>query len=597
MNKLVKAKTIIALSVAVVTFAVYLPTLQNGFINWDDNEYVYKNTFIRSFDAHLFKSAFTEFHASNWHPLTWISHAFDYAIWGLNPLGHHLTNNILHTLNTLVVVFLVMRLMEIARKAAANDGLSEPLLNDRMIMITGTATGLLFGVHPLHVESVAWVAERKDLLCAFFFLLSIITYTHYVTDIRSRAATNPASRFLNKNYLLATGFFILSLLSKPMAVSLPLVLLILDWFPFGKIHSLRSLWSALVEKIPFISLSLVSSLLTIMAQSRTIYSLKFIPLSARLSVAAEALMVYLIKTVLPINLVPFYPYPKNMSLFSLEHIIPILILLGVTAACIAVMRSRKLWISLWSYYVITLIPVLGIVQVGSQSMADRYMYLPILGPLTVIGLTVARIYEKLSILNRWNSALKMAGYLIAITVLAFLSYATVRQISVWKNSVVFWSYVTNREPTATIAYNNLGNAYLANGQVDMAIDQYHNALRLEPDFEKAHNNLGNAYFSKGLFDMAIDQYRDALKLRPDYAEAHFDLGNAYFSKDLFDRAIDQYRDALRLKPDYGEAHYNLGLIYLNRGSQDMAKTEFELALKTMPDNYEVQQALNSILSK
>ena len=238
MNKIQRTKVLIASSVAVVTFMVFLPSLWNGFVNWDDGDYVYKNYFIRSLDAQLLKAAFAEFHYANWHPLTWLSHAFDYALWGLNPLGHHLTNNILHALNTLIVVFLAMQLMEIFKKTGEERG-TKTFLNDRMIMITGATAGLLFGLHPMHVESVAWVSERKDLLCAFFFLLTIIAYTNYVTWLNGGISSNFASRFSNKKYLLAIGLFILSLLSKPMAVTLPLVLLILDWYPFRRMNSAR----------------------------------------------------------------------------------------------------------------------------------------------------------------------------------------------------------------------------------------------------------------------------------------------------------------------------------------------------------------------
>ena len=201
MNKVLKTKSLIASLVGVVTFIVFLPALRNEFINWDDNEYVYENPFIRSLDARLLKSAFWGFHAGNWHPLTWISHAIDYSIWGLNPLGHHLTNNILHALNTIMLVLLVMQLMEV-KKTEGNTGLSESFLNDRTIGITGAVTGLLFGLHPLHVESVAWVAERKDLLCAFFFLLSVLMYMGYAV-----ATSGPGRPFLRRQYLLTIGFF------------------------------------------------------------------------------------------------------------------------------------------------------------------------------------------------------------------------------------------------------------------------------------------------------------------------------------------------------------------------------------------------------
>ena len=566
MNKILKTKFIIASSVAILTFIVFLPSLQNEFVNWDDKTYIYENAFIRSLDTQLLKSAFTGFHESNWHPLTWLSHALDYAIWGLNPLGHHLTNNILHALNTLMVVLLVMRLIEVFMKTAGDNRQSQPFINYRSIVITGVVTGLLFGIHPLHVESVAWAAERKDLLCAFFFLLSITTYTRYMTDVSATASITSASRFSNKKYLFTLGFFILSLLSKPMAVTLPFVLLILDWYPFRRIQTLKAFWIASIEKLPFIVLSLVSSILTILAQKAggTMGLMQFVPLPTRLLVAVKSLFAYLRKMMLPLDLVPYYPYPENMSLLSSEYIVPIVFVVGITITCLAVMRHQKLWISVWSYYVITLVPVLGIVQVGGQSMADRYSYLPSLAPFLIIGLLAAKLYEKVTVLKRWKSILKIASLFVALVTLAFISYATVEQIGIWKNSIVFWNYVVDKEP-------------------------------LRAPF--AYNNLGVAYESKDLFDMAIEQYQAALRLEPDYVLAHYNLGNVYQAKGLFDMAIEQYQAALRLKPDYAESHFNLGTIYLNNGSKDMARREFELGLKNKPDDNNARQVLNSIISK
>jgi tetratricopeptide (TPR) repeat protein len=559
MNKILKTKLILASTVATVTFMVYLPSLQNGFV-WDDTQYVYKNPFIRSLNLHLLKSAFTGFHASNWHPLTWVSHALDYAIWGLNPLGHHLTNNVLHALNTLMVVLLVMRLLEIFRKTAGNKG----LLNDRTITMTAVGTGLLFGLHPLHVESVAWVAERKDLLCAFFYLLTIPTYIEYVKEISALDSITSASHFFNRKYLLAIGFFTLSLLSKPMAVSLPLVLLILDWYLFGRIQSLKAFWAAAIEKLPFLALALVSSIVTMSAQQAggAVISIDRIPLTSRLLVAARSLVAYLVKMILPINLVPFYPYPEDMSLFSPENIVPVVLVIAITATCIAVMRRQKLWISVWSYYVITLIPVLGIVQVGSQSMADRYTYLPSLGPLLLVGLLVAKLHQKAAAKRRF--AMIGGGTVMVVLLLGLMSYATIRQIGVWKNSIVFWTYVIDKEP----------------GRIPLA-----------------YNNLGEAYSAKGQLDMAVEQYRTALRLKPDYADAHYNLGEVYMYKGQLDMAVEQYRTALRLQPDYAKAHFNLGVIYLGNGSIELAQKEFAMVLNINPDDYWARRMLNSTVSK
>jgi tetratricopeptide (TPR) repeat protein len=649
MRKILKTNYLIASLVGVVTFIVYLPALRNEFINWDDKAYVYENPFIRSLDTGLLRSAFLNFHASNWHPLTWISHAIDYSIWGLDPLGHHLTNTILHALNTFLVVVLVMKLLA-SRQADRLTG------SHYSLFIAAGVTGVLFGLHPLHVESVAWVAERKDLLCAFFFLLSIMAYAKYASRAsheasgiaqgvnnntqggghRKQGAVTPVPgplRPFKGSLLSALCFFILALLSKPMAVSLPFVLLILDWYPFRRIQSLKALWTASIEKLPFFALTIASSILTMRAQEagEAITSVEVIPLTSRVIVAAKSLTVYLVKMMVPLHLVPFYPYPQNISLFSFAHSVPIVIVAGITATCIAVMRKEKLWMSVWSYYVITLIPVLGFVQVGLQSMADRYTYLPSLGPFLIIGVITAKGYQKVSALTRRRAILRIAGMALALAIALSLSYSTIKQIGIWKDTVVFWNYVIDKEPGVPLAHNNLGAAYLSKGLYDTAIAHYQTALRLKPDDAEAHNNLGNAYSLKGLFDtaiahyqtalrlkpdlaeahnnlgiaykskglldMAITHYQSALRLKPDYVKAHYNLGNAYSSKGLHDMAITHYQSALRLKPDYAEAHFNLGLIYLNSGFLDKARTEFEEVLRIRPDDYGARQILNSMISR
>jgi protein O-mannosyl-transferase len=633
MNNTIKTKFAIAISVSVVTFIVFLPSLKNEFV-WDDVQYVYSNSFIRSLDTQLLKSALVEFHEANWHPLTWLSHAFDYVIWGLNPLGHHLTNNIFHALNTIIVVFLVIRLMEDFNKTAGNKGLSRPFLDDRTIRITGAATGLLFGLHPLHVESVAWVAERKDLLCAFFFLLTIMMYTHYVSEMSARNSINSASRFFNKKYLFTLGLFTLSLLSKPMAVSLPVVLLILDWYLFKRIQTLKTFWTAFNEKLPFITLSLISSILTILAQeaSGAIASVDAVPLTSRMMMAAQTLIVYLEKILLPLNLLPYYPYPERISLFSSEYIIPIVIVIAITVTCILVVRKQQLWLSVWSYYFITLIPVLGIVQVGGQSMADRYTYLPSLGPLFIIGLLLAKVYEKVTVIKGWESIAKTAAYLVAVVMLATISFITIKQIGIWKNSDIFWSYIVDKGVTRVPvvhynlglafaskgdfdraieqyqaalklrwdfvdAYYDLGLAFASKGDFDRAIEQYQAALRLKPDYLEAYNNLGLAFASKGNYDRAIEQYQAALKLKPDYAAAYNNLGLAFASNGNYDKAIEQYQAALSLQPNLAETHFNLGWSYLKKGNKEMARREFEVGLTIKPDVYSARQTLNSIISK
>lgn len=574
--------------VSLLTFLVYLPCLRNEFVLWDDNRYVYENPHLHSLNLPFLRWAFSDFYAANWHPLTWVSHALDYAAWGLNPLGHHLTNNILHAVNTFIVVILVAKLLEACRPSLQQNPPLHPSQegNRRAILVTAAATGLLFGLHPLHVESVAWVSERKDLLCAMFFLLSILAYAKYV----SVAKQGDWSRaFLNKYYLLLSGLSALALLSKPMAVSLPAVLLILDWYPFNRIGSRKSFLSAFLEKLPLIALSLASSVLTVLAQNAggAIQTFERIPLSSRVLVAAESLLSYLWKMVLPMNLIPYYPYPKNISLFSAEYLLSIILASGITAACIVMVKKQKLWSAAWGYYVLTLLPVLGIVQVGGQAMADRYTYLPSLGPFILAGLLAAWLWEK-SPLGRGAGVGSRAGagsvIVAAILIVGSLSFLTYKKIAVWKDSLNLWTYVTEREPDdAPVAHYNLGIVYRHNNMPDKAVEQYLTAIRLRPNYADAHNNLGLVYEALNMPDRAEEEFVTAIKLKPENAEAHSNLGVLYQARNMPDKAEEEFVTAIKLKPDNAKAHFNLGVFYQTLNMPDKAEEEFVTAIRLKPD--------------
>jgi hypothetical protein len=563
-------------TVAVVTFLVYLAALRNDFINWDDGPYVYENPHIRSLNAAFFKWAFFDFYEGNWHPLTWLSHALDYALWGLDPLGHHLTNIVLHAINALIVVFLVIRLLEAWKERRVRN---EPpsFLNERAILIAAGTTGLLFGLHPVHVESVAWVAERKDLLCALFFLLSIIAYTKYASGADNAPINNnKAPRFFNKHYLVTLGLFIFALLSKPMAVSLPVVLLVLDWYPFNRIRSGRTLWAACVEKLPFIALSLFSSIITVLAQKAggALSSIESIPVSIRLIVAVKALIAYLWKMLLPVDLVPFYPYPKSASLLSPEYLFPLVLVIAVTSVCIMTAKKRRLLLSAWSYYVVTLIPVLGIVQVGGQEMADRYTYLPSLGPFLVAGLGAAWVWEKGRDLTTRGLLVKRTSYVLAGLAIGFLSFATVKQIGIWKNGFVLWNYEVEKAPGVPRAYNNRGITFDKMGRLEEAIEDFGTAIALDPSYAAAYNNRGMVFGKTGQFDRAIEDFKTAVFLDPTYSKAHNNLGIVYAKVGLFDKAFEQFNKAILLDQGQSAAYYNRGLLYLKSGQPDAAAADF-----------------------
>ena len=574
----------LAASISLITFVVYLSALHHEFVEWDDAQYVVENYHIHSINIAFIKWAFTAFHAGNWHPLTWISHAIDYAIWGLNPLGHHLTSVILHAFNAFLVVVLIKGLLTVSSKTTINAGPSE-LLRERTMLITAGTTGLLFGLHPLHVESVAWVAERKDLLCAMFFLLSIIMYTKYAGHFCGETAReNLSSRICNANYLTSLAFFILALLSKPMAVSLPCVLLILDWYPFNRIRSRKTLLIAGIEKLPFIALSILSSVMTVLAQRAggAIVSIESVPLLTRVLVGGRSLMAYLGKMLVPLNLSPFYPYPTDSSPMSWGYPVAIVLVIGITLLCVVIAKKQKLWLSVWGYYVVTLIPVIGIVQVGRQAMADRYTYLPSLGPFLILGLAAAWAARSANAVPPRRPIIKSVSTVFAIFVIIVMTYLTFRQIGIWKNSIGLWTYVVEQRPQRIqLAYNYRGLAFENTGQFEKAIEDFDRAIALDPYFRDAFLNRGTAFENIGRFDSAIENFDIAIALSPSY-EAHFNRGITFEKTGQSAKAIADYDNAIALDPSRYEAYIAAGRSQGKTGSFDKAIEYFSRAIAINP---------------
>jgi len=509
-----------ALAVALVTFGAYLASLKNGFIEWDDGTYVTDNPYIRQIGVDFFRWALLEFHGANWHPLTWLSHALDYAAWGLNPVGHHLTSVILHALVTCLVTVLSFRLIVISRQES--DG--PP---DETLCLRGAAvTGLLFGLHPLHVESVAWVAERKDLLCALFYLLAIGAWLRYALAAGSADTTGSALR--SRPYLAALGLFCLALAGKPMAVSLPVVLLILDWYPLGRFAPGRRPTAILLEKIPFILLAGASSIITFMAQKsgEAVTTLTALPIPERLITALTATAAYLGKMLVPMDLIPFYPYPRHISLFTPAGITSLLVVAAITAWCIKTRTRERFWLAAWGYYLVTLLPVIGIVQIGRQSMADRYTYLPSIAPFLLAGLLVATLLRR-------AGKTPAAGALARGAILLFMvgmAFATVRQIGVWKDGTTLWTRVIDRYrgeegelASLAIAFNNRGIALHGNGKRDEALRDFSRAIELSPGDDTYYLNRGTIFLKGKEYDRALADYREAIRLNPKNNSASYNI--------------------------------------------------------------------------
>jgi protein O-mannosyl-transferase len=539
-------KIILATSVALLTLIVYLPSLQNAFVQRDDGSYIFENPHIRSIDLAFFKWAFFDFYAANWHPLTWIAHAFDYELWGLTPLGHHLTSVLLHAFNTFLVVFLVMKILEAFKARPTNNGLSS-FIDEKTTLIAAGVTGLLFGLHPVHVESVAWASEKKDLLCASFFLLSLLMYVTLLRDEDSElVSSNIFAPYIHKSYLAALGFFILALLSKPMAVSLPVVMLILDWFPLARIRSVKTFFSACIEKSPFFILSVVSSVLTIIAQKTGLsMALTYtVPMSSRVLVAAKSLAVYLINILWPVNLLAFYPYPKDVSLLSMKYIFAIALFVGITIVCLVIQKKQKFWLVAWGYYVITLIPVLGIVQVGGQSMADRYTYLPALGPFLVMGIAAAWLWKKINSFMRWSLIAKTVSISFAFLILLSLSYLTVKQIGVWKNDVSLWTNVIDNSPEPILqAFTSRSMAFFSLGQFNQAIGDFTSIISLDPRSFPAYFYRGLSFYKTGQFEKAITDFTHASMLTRNNPGIFISRGLAYNNINRPELALQDFKTA------------------------------------------------------
>jgi Flp pilus assembly protein TadD len=604
-----------------VTMALYWPATRCDFVTFDDNMYVIDNSHVTS-GLTLGNAgwALRSGYAANWHPVTWLSHMLDCQMFGLKPWGHHLTNVLLHALNA-GLVFALLRQMTGATW--------------RSLLVAA-----LFAVHPLRVESVAWVSERKDLLSGCFGLLALLAYARYAesrrqsalrsatedgSTLRSSATedgnaegrrqkpatpnTHHASRFTfhvsrlpppaGTFYLLSLFFFALGLMSKPMLVTWPFVMLLLDYWPLQRtaegamrgadsrnpqpashftFHVSRpALLPLFLEKLPFFALSAISSVVTFVVQQRggAMMAAGKLPLSVRSGNALISYCRYLGKLFRPADLAVFYWHPGQWPLGKV--LLAGGLILGISVLVFVLRRRAPYLLVGWLWFLGTLVPVIGLVQVGDQAMADRYTYLPSLGVL------VFAVWGAYELTRRWHYpviALSVAGGAAIVLCLAL----TRQQIGYWKDGVALFRHalaVTENNQTVHVA---LGDALGRKGQTDEAIRQYQEILRLKPGYALAHNNLGIALVLKGQTDEAIRELQEAIRLKPGYAEAHYNLGDALGAKGQVDEAIREFQEAIRLKPDYTRARNNLGLALARKGQMDEAIRQFQEATRLQPDD-------------
>jgi protein O-mannosyl-transferase len=576
----------LCLLLALVTLLVYLPVWQHAWLRFDDADYVTDNGMVQSgLTWSGMNWAFTTFHSSNWHPVTWLSHMLDVQLFGPGPAGPHGVNVLFHVANTVLLFILLGRMTEALWRSAL--------------------VAALFALHPLHVESVAWVAERKDVLSAFFFLLTLLAYTSYVSKGNIQHSTfniqHPtpgtaglASRFtfhVSRFYLLSLFLFGLGLMSKPMLVTLPFVLLLLDYWPLQRftLHASRfTLWPLVREKVPFILLSAVSCGVTFMAQQQggAVRSLSSFSMSERMGNAAVACAGYLGKMFWPADLAVFYPHPGHWPVGPV-----VLGAMLVAGLCLAVLwfgRRFPFAITGWFWFLGMLVPAIGLVQVSNQSMADRYTYLPSIGVFIMIAWGAGAVCD------RWRWAKAVAGVAAGLVLVA-CAMQTRNQLHYWRDGESLFRHALAVTSKNFVAHNNLGNALLDKRQADEAITQYQKALEIQPRYADADNNLGSALLEKGRVDEAIACYQKALELQPDYALAHNNLGNALLRKGQVDEAIAQYQKALALQPDYANACNNLATAFRRKGQLDEALTYYRKALNIHPHHVLAHNNLGDVL--
>jgi len=517
---------------AAITWMVFGQTLGHEFINYDDYAYVVDNAEVtKGLTLHGVAWAFTHSVSYNWHPLTTITHMLDCQLYGLKAGGHHCTNVVLHML-AVVLLFLVLREMTGGPSRTGNIWRS-------------AFVAALFAIHPLHVESVAWVAERKDVLSGVFFMLTLAAYVRYV---RRPSLTS---------YLLVVLVFALGLMSKPMLVTLPFVLLLLDYWPLnrGQRSEVRGQLLAasgqqlVLEKIPLLVLSAASCMATVVAQGRSVSSIESLPLLPRLFNALLSCLIYIYQMFWPSRLALFYPYPSGpLSVWLPASAIAVLSV--ITAGAFTLRKERPYFITGWLWYLGMLVPVIGIIQVGSQARGDRYTYLPHIGLYLLVTWAIA----DLSVSWRNRREILTIGAATTIIVLTWCAWV---QTSYWKNSELLWSHTLAVTSGNATAHRDLGNVLLKKGQLDDAIFHFQASLKIRPDVSRgrydrdnarAHHNLGYALEQKGRANEAIFHYRKAVELWPDYADGEYSLGMALFRQGHINEAIACWQRSLEIAP-------------------------------------------------
>lgn len=572
-------KVLICLLLTAAIFIVYWQVSTFDFVSFDDPIYVTDNLPVKhGLTLKGIKWAFTTVYASNWHPLTWISHMADVELFGIKPGMHHITNVVLHILNS-ILLFILMEKMTGAFWRSA-------------------LVAALFALHPIHVESVAWISERKDVLSTFFWMITMLGYHWYV------------QRPSISRYLLVGCSYALGLMAKPMLVTLPFVLLLLDFWPLKRTElnldvpqddpQKKQQWQLtlnpsfvlrlVLEKGPLILMALAASGATFYAQTSggAVSSLERLHFAVRIQNAIVSYVSYLLKMFWPLNLSAFYPYPEQFSLFSVTVCLLLLIIL-IIIVIVAARRAPYLAVGfLW--YLGTLVPVIGIVQVGSQSMADRYTYIPIIGIFVMIIWSLSDLLKKLNCNN-------MIYGISTVVILGFLSGLSWIQVATWRSSESVFTHALAVTKDNYIAHNSLGVALFEKGDTEGAIKHYKESIGIRANYLNAHCNLGVAFAKRKQYDEALTQYRECLRIKPGYPDAYYNMGLVFSDLGKDDEAIRQYQEVLKNYPRHENAHNNLGFIIAQKGNLDAAIYHYKQALEINPENLRTRTNLIDTLLK
>ena len=565
--------------IVALVWIVFGQTLWHDFVNYDDKTYVYGNSLVSSgLTSQGLKEAFFNTETKNWHPLTLISHMIDCQVFGLKPAGHHFTNVLLHTIAVLLL-FIFLQVVSSRFWCA-------------------TFVSAIFAVHPLRVESVAWIAERKDVLSAVFFFATLIAYARYV---RARSFGRYAVVFIT---------FACGLMCKPMLVTTPLILLLLDYWPLSRfqttedrgqntvVGSLSSVVGSLVvEKLPLFALSLVSSAITFMIQIRSSEALEQLPFTWRLENALVSYVIYIRQMVWPVDLAVFYPHPDNR--LGLWHVaLAAIFLIAVTWVAFATRKRHPYLIVGWLWYLIMLVPVIGIVEVGLQGHADRYTYLP------QVGLYIALIWLIADVSVSIPARKQVLGTVGVITVLA-LSACSWKQTTYWRNTETLWTQTLAATKNNDVALTDLGNYFMEHGRLDDALSYLQRALDVRSGSEHQHYTLSLAIIHAtmgevlgriGRLDDALDHLRQAVELRPDFPDAHYNLGAVLFRKGDLDGAIAEWRRALALHPNDPGTNTGLANALVQQSRYREAVAHYKIALQADPNSVLALNNLAWVLS-